>query len=186
MLATCICLNVRLLDQLCCTIFKLFAVYLYIWSNKYVCLSVCMCACVRVRVCACVRVCVCAYVRVCVRVCVCACVRVCVCACVRLCVCAFVRMWCVRLCVCGVWCVVCGVCASVRAVPVRVRVRVRVHVCVSRLDPSTSHEELESFMMDAHKLATKCTQLTTKHDNYASFKVYFMCDNLAELYNPEK
>ena len=148
MLATCICLNVRLLDQLCCTIFKLFAVYLYIWSNKYVCLSVCLCvcvcACVRVCVCACVRVCICACVRVCVRVCVCACVRVCVCACVRLYVCAYVVCAFVR-----VWCVVCGVCASVRAVPVRVRVRVRVHVCVSRLDPSTSHEELESFMMDA-------------------------------------
>ena len=42
MLATCICLNVSLLDQLCCTIFNLFAVYLYIRSNKYVCLSVCL------------------------------------------------------------------------------------------------------------------------------------------------
>ena len=41
MLATCICLNVSLLDQLCCTIFNLFAVYLCIWSNKYVCLSIC-------------------------------------------------------------------------------------------------------------------------------------------------
>ena len=41
-------------------------------------------------------------------------------------------------------------------------------------------------MMDSHKLATKCTQLTTKHDSYASYKVEVMCDNVAELYNPEK
>ena len=61
-----------------------------------------------------------------------------------------------------------------------------VCVFVSRLDPSTSPEELESFMMDSHKLAAKCTQLTTKHDSYASYKVEVMCDNVAELYNPEK
>ena len=61
-----------------------------------------------------------------------------------------------------------------------------VCVFVTRLDPSTSPEELESFMMDSHKLAAKCTQLTTKHDSYASYKVEVMCDNVAELYNPEK
>ena len=117
----------------------------------------CLCVCV------CARVCVCACVRACVRACLCTCV--CVCAFVRLCVCA------------------CVVCVCMRE-PVRVRMRLRV--CVFRLDPSTSHEELESFMMDSHKLAAKCTQLTTKHDSYASFKVEFMCDNVAELYTPEK
>ena len=61
-----------------------------------------------------------------------------------------------------------------------------VCVFVSRLDPSTSREELESFMMDSHKVTAKYTQLTTKHDSYASFKVEVMCDNVAELYNPEK
>ena len=57
-------------------------------------------------------------------------------------------------------------------------------VFVSRLDLSISHEE--SFMMDSHQLAAKCTQLTTKHDSYASFKVEVVCDNTADLYNPEK
>ena len=49
MLATCICLNGSLLDQLYCTIVLLAQpVYLYIWSNKYVCqcLSVCSLLCV--------------------------------------------------------------------------------------------------------------------------------------------
>ena len=46
-----------------------------------------------------------------------------------------------------------------------------MRVFVSRLDPGTSHEDLESFIMDSHKLDAKCTQLTTKHDSYASFKV---------------
>ena len=59
-------------------------------------------------------------------------------------------------------------------------------VFVSRVDPITSREELESFIMDSHKVTAKCTQLTTKHDSYASFKVEVMCDNVAELYNPEK
>ena len=59
-------------------------------------------------------------------------------------------------------------------------------VFVSRLDTITSREELESFMMDSHKVTAKYTQLTTKHDSYASFKVEVICDNVAELYNPEK
>ena len=54
------------------------------------------------------------------------------------------------------------------------------------LDPGTSHEYLESVIMDSHQLAAKCTQLTTKHDSYASYKVEVICDNVAELYNHEK
>ena len=48
MLATCICLNGSLLDQLCCTIFNLFAVYLYTFGqiNMSVCLSVIRYLCV--------------------------------------------------------------------------------------------------------------------------------------------
>ena len=44
MLATCICLSGSLLDQLCCTIVNLFAVYLYRFGqiNMSVCLSVCL------------------------------------------------------------------------------------------------------------------------------------------------
>ena len=66
--------------------------------------------------------------------------------------------------------------------------KIRRWVCafVSKLDPSTSPEELECLMIDSHKLDAKCTQLTTQHDNYASYNVEVMCDNVAEMYNPEK
>ena len=43
MLATCICLNGSLLDQLSCTIVYLHNLFTCtFWSNKYVCLSVCL------------------------------------------------------------------------------------------------------------------------------------------------
>ena len=61
-----------------------------------------------------------------------------------------------------------------------------VSLFVSRLDPGTSHEDLETYFRDTHKLAAACTQLTTKHDSYASFKVDVMCDSAADLYNSDK
>ena len=61
-----------------------------------------------------------------------------------------------------------------------------VSLFVSRLDPETTHEDLETFFRDTHKLAATCTQLTTKHDSYASFKVDGMCDSAADLYNSDK
>ena len=61
-----------------------------------------------------------------------------------------------------------------------------VSLFVSRLDPGTSHEDLESYFRDTHKLPATCTQLTTKHDSYASFKVDVMCDSAADLYNSDK
>ena len=61
-----------------------------------------------------------------------------------------------------------------------------VSLFVSRLDPGTSHEDLETYFRDTHKLAATCTQLTTKHDSYASFKVDVMCDSAADLYNSDK
>ena len=61
-----------------------------------------------------------------------------------------------------------------------------VSLFVSRLDPGTTHENLETFFRDTHKLAATCTQLTTKHDSYASFKVDVMCDSAADLFNSDK
>ena len=61
-----------------------------------------------------------------------------------------------------------------------------VSLFVSRLDPGTTHADLETFFRDTHKLAATCTQLTTKHDSYASFKVDVVCDSAADLFNSDK
>ena len=61
-----------------------------------------------------------------------------------------------------------------------------VSLFVSRLDPGTSLEDLNTFFRDTHKLSATCPQLTTKHDSYASVKVDVMCNNAADLYNHGK
>ena len=61
-----------------------------------------------------------------------------------------------------------------------------VAVFVSRLLPETTAEEMEAFVQETHHLSSKCVKLETKHDSYASFKVAVTCDNVPDIYDPEK
>ena len=61
-----------------------------------------------------------------------------------------------------------------------------VAVFISRLLPETTAEEMEAFVQDTHHLSSKCVKLDTKHQSYASFKVEVTCDNIPDMYDPEK
>lgn len=57
---------------------------------------------------------------------------------------------------------------------------------VSRLDPCMSPSEFEQYIKCTLNVTAKCTQLETKHDTYASFKVEAMCDNTSNFYDPQR
>ena len=61
-----------------------------------------------------------------------------------------------------------------------------VAVFVSRLLPETTAEEMEAFVQDTHHMSSKCVKPDTKHQSYASFKVEVTCDNIPDMYDPEK
>ena len=43
-----------------------------------------------------------------------------------------------------------------------------------------------AYTQDTHHLSSKCVKLDTKHQSYASFKVEVTCDNIPDMYDPEK
>ena len=61
-----------------------------------------------------------------------------------------------------------------------------VAVFVSRLLPETTAEDMEAFVQEMRDLSSKCVKLETKHQSYASFKVEVTCDNVPDIYDPEK
>ena len=59
-------------------------------------------------------------------------------------------------------------------------------VFVSRLDPDTTEDDMERYVRETHNLKSTCSQLRSKHDSYASFKVEVFCQNLSDFYSPDK
>ena len=45
---------------------------------------------------------------------------------------------------------------------------------------------MEAFVQETHHMSSKCVNLETKHPSYASFKVEITCDNVPDIYDPEK
>ena len=61
-----------------------------------------------------------------------------------------------------------------------------IAVFVSRILPDTTEEEMQEYVQETHNMPSKCTKLQTKYNDYSSFKVEVMSDNVSEVYNPEK